>query len=212
MKVPVHNASKSPMYIAGRMVAPGETRHFEENEVPHKYRPQAAAEVVDAPAGDAIDQLLAKPLAEILEAVKTMSKEEVNALGEREHAKGDAADKELIGRLSEVMLAKIQTEQEAEDLAREQAAAEARAKADAEAARLAEEEAKRLAGDAAAKHAALAELQGKPVKEIVPALAALSAEDLTTLEALEKAQGEYARKGVLEAISAEILKRAGGPE
>lgn len=44
MKIPVHNPSAMPIYVHGAMILPGETRHFDEQDVPSHLRPQPVDE------------------------------------------------------------------------------------------------------------------------------------------------------------------------
>lgn len=57
MRVPIENKGQMPIYVAGAMIPPGETRLFEEEALPPEYRPAAA--VVD-------EAVLIDPLAEVL--------------------------------------------------------------------------------------------------------------------------------------------------
>lgn len=72
MKVPVHNPNKHPIWVGGQMVPPGETRHFEELDLPAAYRPKPpepeplpaavtpealVAELLDKTAKDVIEAL-----------------------------------------------------------------------------------------------------------------------------------------------------------
>lgn len=123
MQIPVHNPGPNMLFVAGKMIHPGETRHFEENDVPPALRPQAEPAAQAAPANS----------------------------GEQ----GDAG-----------------------------------------------------AAQAAADKA-LAELAQQNAKDVIAALEALADEDLVKLEALELGRADGGRKTVLEAISAETLRRAG---
>lgn len=59
MRVPIENKGQMPIYVAGVMIPPGETRHFEEDQIPQEFRQPAESEQQDA---------LADPLLSILEA------------------------------------------------------------------------------------------------------------------------------------------------
>lgn len=73
MKIPVHNKGDSPMYVAGRMIPPGETEHFEESALPPEMRPQGApAAETEAPA-DALAELLKNKVAEVAAALPGLS-------------------------------------------------------------------------------------------------------------------------------------------
>lgn len=51
MRIPVHNPSAMPIYVHGAMILPGETRHFDESDVPPHMRP--VAEAVESASPDA---------------------------------------------------------------------------------------------------------------------------------------------------------------
>lgn len=43
-KIPVHNNTAMPIYVGGAMIPPGETRHFNADQVPPEYRPAKVEE------------------------------------------------------------------------------------------------------------------------------------------------------------------------
>lgn len=119
MKIPVHNKTKMPIYVGAAMVLPGETRHFEEQDVPPNLRP---APVEDAPVEVPADQLAEFPLIELLlgnvkevtAALAGMTTADVEKLGELEQAgharKGvlSAVGEMLLNRAAQAdMLAKV---------------------------------------------------------------------------------------------------------
>ncbi len=57
-KIPVKNNGKNPLPVAGAMILPGETRHFEEQEVPPHLRPSAAGPEKTDPPADPVLALL----------------------------------------------------------------------------------------------------------------------------------------------------------
>jgi len=208
--IPVHNPGPNVMYVGSAMIAAGDTRHFFLHEVPRHLRPDAPVAVAPKPAGDEVDQLLAKPLPELRNALPGMSKEQLNALGQREFDKGPGARRDgVLTAIEKAMFAQLDAEREAREKAEQEAAAARQAAADAEAQAASAELARRQAEDQANGAAAIAALKAKNVKEIAAALPGLSDTDLSALETLEKADA-FARKTVLEALEAEMLKRAGG--
>lgn len=85
MKIPVHNNTKMPMYVAGLMIPAGETRHFEENQVPSHLRPAPVADAVDAPA-DPLVELLDHKVADVAAALAELSDADLETLGSMEQA------------------------------------------------------------------------------------------------------------------------------
>lgn len=204
MKVAVSNPGKSPMYVNGVMIAGGETRHFDETELPPALRPHGAPAAAAATA-DPVDELLAKPVAEILQAAATMTREEINALGEREDAKGPDARSELLAGLSREILRCIEDDDQEADRRR---AADAAARAEAEAAEIAQAHARMAAeADAAAlvevqaKIAAAAAISSRPEKEVLAAIAGADFELVERLAELELGRAK-ARNKVLDALDA----------
>lgn len=83
-KIPVHNPSMMPMYVGSTMILPGETRHFDEQDVPHHLRPQkeeqAAAPVIDDPFAE----LLKGTVKDVVVALAGMTTADIEQLGELE--------------------------------------------------------------------------------------------------------------------------------
>lgn len=65
MRIPVHNPSAMPIYVGAAMILPGETRHFDEQDVPTHLRPAAAA-VESASADDPLLALLGDSIKSVL--------------------------------------------------------------------------------------------------------------------------------------------------
>lgn len=65
MKVAVHNGGKSPMYVAGRMIPPGETEHIEAAQLPPELQGDAAGAGARQDEIDALADAAADPLAEL---------------------------------------------------------------------------------------------------------------------------------------------------
>lgn len=85
MKIPVENKGDSPLYVGGQMVPAGETRHFEENEVPPEYKP-AAEQPKPEEQADPLAEILAGTVKDILGDVENMELAGVQELLAREQA------------------------------------------------------------------------------------------------------------------------------
>lgn len=86
MEVPVHNSGKHIMYVGGRAIPPGETRHIHHSLIPgHTGHSEEAAEAKpEEPKG--IADLVTGKVSEIKEAVPNLSDEDLQALQEAEKA------------------------------------------------------------------------------------------------------------------------------
>lgn len=85
MKIGVENKGASPMYVAGVMIPAGETRHFDEHEVPPELRPAPVVEKVEPlTVNDELAAILAGKVGEILAGLEALSNDEVAALLQRE--------------------------------------------------------------------------------------------------------------------------------
>lgn len=84
-KIPVTNDTAMPIYVGSAMIPPGETRHFDEEQVPHHLRPEKPAEAVSAPdPSAALAELLEGSVAEVKGSLSDLSLEDVERLGEME--------------------------------------------------------------------------------------------------------------------------------
>jgi hypothetical protein len=104
MKIPVHNPSAMPIYVHAAMILPGETRHFDEQDVPSHMRPKtedAAAAVIEPPP-DLIAQLIKLSIKDITEAFDVLSEEDLARLDELENA--DTPRKGLVAAIAEEKL------------------------------------------------------------------------------------------------------------
>lgn len=86
MKISVENKGASAMYVAGVMIPAGETRHFDEHELPPELRPAPEAEAGQEEDEDELAGILAGKVGEILAGLAVLSAEEVTALLAREEA------------------------------------------------------------------------------------------------------------------------------
>ena len=106
MKIPVHNTSAMPIYVAAQMIPAGETRHFDEEQVEPHLRPAPAPEPepvasVD-PQGEAIAEILSHRVADIVGMLDALKTEELERLGAEEQ-KGQAR-KGVLSAVAEKLL------------------------------------------------------------------------------------------------------------
>lgn len=99
----VENRGASPMYVAGVMIPAGETRHFEDAELPPEHRPAAGGEVVPPAPADPLAVILAGSVREIVAGADALSDAEIDALIEREE-QAARPRKTLLTELAEVQL------------------------------------------------------------------------------------------------------------
>lgn len=191
MRINVPNNTAMPIYVGSAMIPAGETRDFEENDVPLHLRPAPASVVlvtVPDPAATrqaALAALLAQPDAEILIALPRVPDEDLTALEAIERA-AQAPRKGVLEAIA------------AETLARAGQTDEERA-----AARKAAE----------ARRAELAVIVGDKVGDIRERFSTLTDQDLAVLGELEGAKKSLLgvggpRKTLIEAIEAELAQRA----
>lgn len=85
MKIPVYNNTGIPIYVGTAMILPGETRHFDEQDVPHHLHPvKPEPEVVDETPGDPFADLLKGKVADVVAALRDLSDADLERLGEVE--------------------------------------------------------------------------------------------------------------------------------
>lgn len=77
MKHGVTNTGRSPMYVAGQMIPPGETRHFDLRDLPPELRPAAPGKADEPPAENALEVLRARKVAEVVAALPDLSSKEL---------------------------------------------------------------------------------------------------------------------------------------
>lgn len=103
-KIPVHNSGAMPIYVAGQMIPPGETRHFDADMVPPEFRPAPAAEAEQTEPEDTLAKLSGEKLSVLMPILKDLADAELERLGELEQAKGDEARKTLLSAIAEETL------------------------------------------------------------------------------------------------------------
>lgn len=87
MRVPVHNTGKLPIYVGACIVLPGETRHFDERDVPAELLPQKpdpAPAQESTPPPDPLAEFLKSKVTEIVAALPGLSGAELERLGDLE--------------------------------------------------------------------------------------------------------------------------------
>lgn len=102
-KIPVTNNTEMPIYVGAAMIPPGDTRHFDVDQVPHHLRPVAAAPVEIAPAASGLlVALLEKSVAHIKEEFHSLTLEELEQMGELEQF--GQARKSLLSALADEIM------------------------------------------------------------------------------------------------------------
>jgi len=79
MRVPVENKGKMPIYVAGVMIPPGETRHFEEDTLPPEHRSSAVTEKEVAPV-DPLLTVLELKVSDVVNGLPGLGDEELDRL------------------------------------------------------------------------------------------------------------------------------------
>lgn len=77
MRIPVHNNTAMPMYVGANMVPPGETRDFEEHQVPPHLRPAPAAAEPEKAAPSTAEALQTEKADRIAKAIATLTDEQL---------------------------------------------------------------------------------------------------------------------------------------
>lgn len=106
-KIPVTNNTAMPIYVGSNMIPPGETRHFDEADVPEHLRPAKAAPVVEAVAEDPIQALSEKPAKDIIAAIPELGVEALEKLGDIEQLR-EKPRSTVLAALSEALLARAE--------------------------------------------------------------------------------------------------------
>ena len=88
-RINVTNPTAMPIYVGSAMIPPGETRQFDENEVPLHLRPQKAPAPPPQPAKgpDPLEALAAKPARDVIAAVPGLKDEDLGRLKKLEEAR-----------------------------------------------------------------------------------------------------------------------------
>lgn len=107
MRIPVKNESNMPIYVGASMILAGETRDFEEADVPLHLRPAAAAPVAEVKQ-DPLEELLAKPVKLVLPELANLSDDDLAKFEQMEAAKGDSARKTVTEAIAVEKLARAE--------------------------------------------------------------------------------------------------------
>lgn len=79
MRKAIENKTMMPLFVAGVMIPPGETRHFEDDQIPPEHRePETAA--APEPEADLMAELAAKNAATVIAALEGLSSEDLARL------------------------------------------------------------------------------------------------------------------------------------
>lgn len=68
MKIPVTNSTAGTIWVGGQMIPPGETRHFEEHQVPRHFRPAPKKPKSEENAGEDPAAIRTRELTQVLNA------------------------------------------------------------------------------------------------------------------------------------------------
>lgn len=79
MRVPIENNGLMPLYVAGVMIPPGETRHFDDDQLPPEFRQAAPAASADVPL-DPLMEIVAMKVDEIAKGLADLSGDELDRL------------------------------------------------------------------------------------------------------------------------------------
>lgn len=80
-KIPVSNPTAMPIWVAGQMIPPGETRHFDAHHVPAEHRAAPAAPPpAEAPPPDPLEIIRAGSVKDIAAGLATLADDELQRL------------------------------------------------------------------------------------------------------------------------------------
>lgn len=102
MKVPITNNGKTHMAVGSTLIPPGETRHFEEQDVPHYLRPGVSAEKPVEPPVDPLVELLKGNVPSVVVALEGMLFTDIERLGDLEQQ--GQARKGVLGAIADKLL------------------------------------------------------------------------------------------------------------
>lgn len=106
MKIPVSNNTAMPIYVGAAMIPPGETRHFDEQDVPHHLRPAPVEAAPVAAPADPLAELLKGNVAAVVAALADLPDADVERLGELEQA--GQARKGVLSAVAEELLVRAE--------------------------------------------------------------------------------------------------------
>ena len=102
MKIPVKNNTAMTIYVGATAILPGETRHFEEDEVPHHLRPAQPEEEAPAAKNDPLAELLKGGVKDVVAALNGMLLTDIERLGVLEQQ--GQARKGILGVIADIQL------------------------------------------------------------------------------------------------------------
>jgi predicted flap endonuclease-1-like 5' DNA nuclease len=111
-KVPVTNTTRMPIYVGATMIPAGETRHFNERDVPVHLRPAKAAEPAAPPAADPLAELLGHGVKKIEAQFGELGIGDLEQLAAMEK-KSASPRKSLLAAIDEELLNRAIEEEEA---------------------------------------------------------------------------------------------------
>jgi len=121
MKIPVTNNTAMSIYVGSAMIPAGETRHFEEHEVPHHLRPKAEAAAVEQPVEDPLGEMLKGNVGSVVALLPGMTDADIEKLGELEQA--GLARKGVLSAIAEIQLSRAELQNHVGSLSDEDLAA-----------------------------------------------------------------------------------------
>lgn len=84
---PISNNGKTPVFVGGRMIPPGETVTFEAHELPPEYRLASVNEVANVDGNDPLLALVDLSIGKLALGLPALSEEELARLESLEEAK-----------------------------------------------------------------------------------------------------------------------------
>jgi len=111
-RIVIHNPGTGPMYVGNHTVPPGDSRDFDEADVPPHLRPQPEGEML--PTVDPINDLVGSPIKEILPQLKALAAHDLDLLEEAERT--GPARKGLMSAITEEKLRRATVAQELAEL------------------------------------------------------------------------------------------------
>lgn len=116
----IHNPGPNTMFVAGRMIAPGEGRDFDERDLPGELRDAPPAPAPEAPEGPSVDEqlepVLAQSVKEITSLLGSMTHEALDRLADMERGR-EHPRKTLLEAIADEAIRRANERLESDDLA-----------------------------------------------------------------------------------------------
>jgi len=106
MKIPVTNNSAMSIYVGSAVIPPGETRHFELEDVPLHLQPAPVEEVAVEVEADPLAELLEGNVTSVVAALDDMTLADIERMGDLEQA--GQARKGVLSAVAEALLARAE--------------------------------------------------------------------------------------------------------